>query len=178
MAQVLTAGHDFSLQLVPGQVEHPKDSVVQEDKQHHQEEVPHEVEDLQDVKHLLPAGQDDGACMGWATQEAVPQLSFPDQTPACVPAWACSCTRKREKRGSWEAPGTDRTGKHLTGERGACGYRCRFGVSTWAPPTPGTLPPGCVPSLSRVPQLLCIPPPNPHPSPACTPGSPGFQPLP
>lgn len=29
----LTAGHDLPLQLVPGQVEHPEHSVVQEDQQ-------------------------------------------------------------------------------------------------------------------------------------------------
>lgn len=59
--QALTAGHNLPLQLVPGQVEHPEDSIVQKDQEKHEEEVASKVEGFHYVKNLLPAGQEDGS---------------------------------------------------------------------------------------------------------------------
>lgn len=62
--QVLTAGHDLPLQLVAGQVKHPKDCIVQEDEEQHEEEVLDKAEDRQGINDLLPVRQEDGAWVG------------------------------------------------------------------------------------------------------------------
>ena len=61
---MLTAGHDLPLQLVPDQVQHPEDGIVQEDQEQNEEEVPNKVEDCQEVKNLLPPGHENGAWVG------------------------------------------------------------------------------------------------------------------
>lgn len=88
---MLTAGHHLPLQLVPGQVEHPEDRIVQEDQEQHEEEVPDEVEACQDVKNLLPQGQEHGAWGGRDGQEDAPQFSHPaDPSPwtDLSPGWS------------------------------------------------------------------------------------------
>lgn len=87
-ARALTPGHDLPLQLVPGQVEHPEDGVVQEDQGQHEEEVPGKAEDGQGVEYLLPAGQEDGTC-GEGSQEAAaysPGGAHPIPSPSGVEA--------------------------------------------------------------------------------------------
>lgn len=66
--RALTAGHHLPLQVVPGQVQHPEDRVVQEDQEQRDEELPEKVGDGQEVKQLLPPGQVEGACggAGWS----------------------------------------------------------------------------------------------------------------
>lgn len=51
----LTAGYNLALEVVPGQVKYPEDSIVQKDQQEHEEEVTSEAKGLQHIKKLLPS---------------------------------------------------------------------------------------------------------------------------
>lgn len=50
---------------MPCQVQHPEDGIIQEDQEQHKEEVSDKVEDCQNIKYLLPPGQEDGTWRGW-----------------------------------------------------------------------------------------------------------------
>lgn len=53
----LTASYNLSLEVVPGQVKYPEDSIVQKDQEQHEEEMAGKVKGLHDTKNLLPSGQ-------------------------------------------------------------------------------------------------------------------------
>lgn len=78
--QALTAGHHLPLQVVPGQVQHPEDRIVQEDEEQRDEELPEKVGDRQEVKKLLPPGQVEGAWGGEGGSGSCPSSLTP-QTP-------------------------------------------------------------------------------------------------